>query len=157
MPTAFVDASCSYSVQNYYFDIKLPNDGSIVPAPNDTEVESFHLCTATQVINLLLDNQFTPYVGDFVRILCLININRPAALSMLDFLERHELRGQWKTPGIIGYLHQMRGGSSVWIPDAMHGNFRSMTLLPLDDVHSIGMNTNRARNSSLSDTGTAVQ
>lgn len=46
----------------YIYDLKLPNDGSIVPKTNvdDGEVESFELMEVEEIVNRMCDGEFKP-------------------------------------------------------------------------------------------------
>lgn len=60
--------------QNVY-DLELPNDGSVVPKPNDDEVEEFYLWSVDEVRAALSKREFKPN----------------CALVIIDFLIRHGL------------------------------------------------------------------
>lgn len=57
------------------YDLELPSDGSVVPKPNDDEVEQFYYWTVDEVREALARREFKPN----------------CALIMLDFLIRHGL------------------------------------------------------------------
>lgn len=89
----FVDES-SFLVGEveYIFDIQFPNDNSIVPKPNDDEVENFNLLTLQDVIDNLQKLNFKPNCG----------------LVTLDFLIRH------------GYITPENEPNYFQIVNAMH-------------------------------------
>ena len=44
------------------YDLEFPADQSIIPKPNDSEVDSFGLYTTDEVVQLLVNGEFKPYV-----------------------------------------------------------------------------------------------
>ncbi|CCH42559.1 Nudix hydrolase [Wickerhamomyces ciferrii] len=76
----------------YIYDI--PCDESIVPKPNDNEVECFHLMSFEEVWTNLLDEQFKP----------------SCALVIIDFLTRHGFVNSENEPDyveILAKLHRL--------------------------------------------------
>lgn len=64
-----------YPECQWIYDLELPADGSVVPVPNDGEVESFSLCTVEEIQEQLAHGMWKPN----------------SAVVMLDFFQRHEI------------------------------------------------------------------
>ena len=64
-----------YPEVQYCFDMVFPSDGSVVPKPNDTEVESFDCYTVEETVELMRTGNFKPNCG----------------LVLVDFFVRHGL------------------------------------------------------------------
>ncbi|KAL1835745.1 hypothetical protein VTK73DRAFT_5427 [Phialemonium thermophilum] len=64
-----------YPECQWVYDLELPPDGSVVPAPEDGEVESFSLCTVEEIQEQLAQGRWKPN----------------CAIVMLDFFIRHNI------------------------------------------------------------------
>ena len=63
MPSLFLgkaDYAARYPEIQCVYDLELPADQSIIPKPNDSEVDSFGLYTTDEVVQLLVDGEFKP-------------------------------------------------------------------------------------------------
>jgi 8-oxo-dGTP pyrophosphatase MutT (NUDIX family) len=67
----------------YAYDMRLPEDGSVRPAPFDTEVESFELLDIRDVVTKMLEGEFKPncalvLVDWLIRYRALVSFYSPA-------------------------------------------------------------------------------